>query len=108
LGESEGRPGFGYGVSRRVAVFWLLGILLQVAAVFVLPALGYGGVVLPVVVLVLLAAFFSFLFADRAAGWFEVDRRGEPVRFVSGSPPAAIRGRRGVSRKRFLQEAAGR
>ena len=36
-------------------------------------------------------------------GYYQVDREGKPIRFLSTEPPEIIIGQKGINRKKFLQ-----
>jgi hypothetical protein len=98
-----GEANLAFGVRRRIVLLFLPAQTPLVSAtvfLLVMESLGWALLTATASVVLLVAP----LFGDRAFGWFLIDDRARVVDFVSALPPPSVEGRKGVSRKRFMQE----
>lgn len=97
----DGEPAMAFGPKGWAVAAVALGIIAAFVALVVLPLVGYLGYeayAAPITLIGLLAAgcgpLLVVLFGGRdLAGYYEVDREGNPLRFVSPHPPERVKGR---------------
>ncbi len=108
----------GYGVSKDLFLIQLAGVLysltIRLLGTFVEPKVRplirpwvRGVLLLPGVLPGLSLAILAFIFSSRRhqlIGFYQLDDEGRPVLFLAPLEPETIRGRIGVSRRKFLSK----
>lgn len=97
---------FAFGLDRPLLALFALAQAVLIPTAVILLVTEYIGLALIPATLSVAALGVLFL-RERASGWYRVDANGRSVEYFSDHMPTAIEDKKGVGRRKFLEEAAG-
>ncbi len=101
-GRDSSEPDIGFGAYRMYMLYFPVIFVLSLIGIIVFYWLGLEQLSLITAILMLLCGVLLFSLVFKYYGYYEVDKQGRPVRFLTHNQPDSIMGRRGFWRAKSL------